>query len=58
MSEETRELLKAYIVTTVQGVPTEGKEFDELLEDVNKYAIEFATQIVPKAFELYLREKW
>ena len=46
MSEE---LLKAYIIETIQDVPTEGKEFDELLEEVNKYAIEFAIQIAPKA---------
>lgn len=58
MSEETRELLKAYIISTIQGVPTEGEDFDKLLEDVNKYAIEFATQVTPEAFRLYLKEKW
>jgi len=58
LSEEARELLKAYIIATVQGVPTEGKEFDELVNDIHQYAIEFAIEIAPKAFELYLKEKW
>jgi len=51
-------MVKAYIIATVQGVPTEGKELDELIDEVTKYAIEFSIQIAPKAFGLYLKEKW
>ena len=58
LSEETKELIRQYLLALVQGAPTEGKEFDKLVNDIHQYAIEFAIEIAPKAFELYLKEKW